>query len=532
MSASFATSTEKLAKAIHATEAVQKSAREFLKAQSGWTDAFNEWAEEEANPAIKAAWSSSMPVFEKWSDAQAEFIAEMRSFVYYDMGLLMGAAQDYHAATKATDKARSNLKKKQDAASKPGERGTKAGALVPEAKGDLNKCKMVEARERDRFTKLKHAVMKNSMLQVSSNYLQMFSKGAHLFNGVYDVVELMPEDPPENPTSFDAMGEMMTKSNEAVQNIPDSVECRYPGIFLHKKAEKFGKEKKRFFQLEQPEGGGPGAVFAYYVDLQKGIPFTRKGEVTLTPATEIEVKRREILISNADRRWVLVAKTSEEARWWSGLLVKAAQVGLPDYAEYRPVEVQVNDVCDLEDERLRLDTSARVRPSNTTPGMIEAGESPNADLSNEDQYTINNAFKSEEGEGTLDVQIGDVVAVGEKGDDWWFVADSKGNDGWCPAAFLDPMASAAAPAPAPAAAAAASSSSNPVPAAAAAEEAPEQAGRYVRAAYDNEGAEEDELNFNEGDRIFQIQDADEYGWSRGVLNGVEGIYPAAYVEEE
>jgi hypothetical protein len=116
--------------------------------------------------------------------------------------------------------------------------------------------------------------------------------------------------------------------------------------------------------------------------------------------------------------------------------------------------------------------------------------------------------------------------------DWWFVADSKGNDGWCPAAFLDPMASPAAPAPAPAAAAAASSSSNPVPAAAAAEEAPEQAGRYVRAAYDNEGAEEDELNFNEGDRIFQIQDADEYGWSRGVLNGVEGIYPAAYVEEE
>jgi hypothetical protein len=30
-----------------------QSAREFLKAQSGWTDAFNEWAEEEANPAIK-----------------------------------------------------------------------------------------------------------------------------------------------------------------------------------------------------------------------------------------------------------------------------------------------------------------------------------------------------------------------------------------------------------------------------------------------------------------------------------------------
>eukprot|EP00035_Acanthoeca_spectabilis_P021382 m.437899 g.437899 ORF g.437899 m.437899 type:complete len:525 (+) comp18175_c0_seq1:46-1620(+) len=523
MSASFASSTEKLAKAIQATEAVQKSAREFLKAQSAWTDAFVEWAGEETNPAIKTAWTASQPIFEEWSDAQAEFIAEMRSFVYYDMGLLMGAAQDYHAATKATDKARSNLKKKQDAAAKPGERGTKASALVPEAKSELNKCKMVEARERDRFTKLKHAVMKISMLQVSSNYLQLFSKGAHLFNGVYDVVELMPEDPPDNPNAFENMSEMMTKSKEAEMNIPDSVECRYPGIFLHKKAEKFGKEKKRFFQLEQPEGGAPGAVFAYYVDLQKGLPVNRKGEVTLTPASGIEVKGREILIENADRRWVLVAKTPEEARWWSKLLVKAAKTGVPDYATYVPVEVEVEDVCDLEDERLRLDTSAR-RP-NVSPGVDDA-DSPAAAAG--EQYKINNDFKSDEGEGTLDVRIGDIVVVGEKGDDWWFVADLSGNDGWCPAAFLDPLDGPSADAdPAPAAASA------PEPSASGGGDAPPGVeGRYVRAAYDNEGAEEDELNFNEGDRIFQIQDADEYGWSRGILNGVEGIYPAAYVEEE
>lgn len=522
MSASFASSTEKLSKAIHATEAVQKSAREFLKAQSAWYEAFDSWAAEESNPSIKTAWAGAAPIFENWSDSQAEFIAEMRSFVYYDMGLLMGTAQDYHNATRATDRARSNLKKKQDAAAKPGERGQKASALVPQAKADLNKCKMVEARERDRFTQLKHAVIKNAMLQVSSNYLQLFSKGAHLFNGVYDVFETMPEDPPPGTgTAFEGQAEMMQKSKEAQDNIPDSVECRYPGIFLHKKAEKFGKEKKRFFQLEQPEGGGPGAVFAYYVDVSKGLPEQRKGEVMLTAASEIEVKRREILISNADRKWVLVAKTPEEARWWASLLIKASRNGVPDYALYRPVEIDVAEVQDLEDERLRLDTVSRRK--TVSP---QADDDSTAVLEGE-QYKVNSAFKSEEGEGTLDLQVNDVVIVGEKGDDWWFVADTSGNDGWCPAAFLDPMGAAAAPAPEPVAAPVA----EPAPVAA---EAPagQSEGRYVRAAYDNEGAEEDELSFKEGDRIFQTEEADEYGWSRGILNGVEGIYPAAYVEEE
>lgn len=147
------------------------------------------------------------------------------------------------------------------------------------------------------------------------------------------------------------------------------------------------------------------------MDLQKGLPVNRKGEVTLTPASGIEVKGREILIENADRRWVLVAKTPEEARWWSKLLVKAAKTGVPDYATYVPVEVEVEDVCDLEDERLRLDTSAR-RP-NVSPGVDDA-DSPAAAAG--EQYKINNDFKSDEGEGTLDVRIGDIVVVGEKGD--------------------------------------------------------------------------------------------------------------------
>ena len=33
-------------------------------------------------------------------------------------------------------------------------------------------------------------------------------------------------------------------------------------------------------------------------------------------------------------RWVLTAKTSEEAKWWATLLNKASKSGVPDYAVY------------------------------------------------------------------------------------------------------------------------------------------------------------------------------------------------------
>ena len=52
----------------------------------------------------------------------------------------------------------------------------------------------------------------------------------------------------------------------------------------------------------------------------------------------------------------------------------------------------------------------------------------------------------------------------------------------------------------------------------------------VKALFDHEGEDEDELNFAIGDVIEVIDQSDE-GWWRGRFNGAEGLFPANYVEK-
>ena len=58
----------------------------------------------------------------------------------------------------------------------------------------------------------------------------------------------------------------------------------------------------------------------------------------------------------------------------------------------------------------------------------------------------------------------------------------------------------------------------------------QDAGIPVRALYDFQGMEDDELNFKEGDVLTQLSSQDDQGWCQGRFQGKVGHFPGSYVE--
>jgi hypothetical protein len=114
-----------LTKAVETTELVQKAAREFMLANAQFTDAFAKWAVEDENAkdsGVGQMLSLAGPIFNEMLTAQCEYIANIRSFVYYEMGQLRGITRDFAVALKKREAAAAQVEKRKNSRDKAKEK--------------------------------------------------------------------------------------------------------------------------------------------------------------------------------------------------------------------------------------------------------------------------------------------------------------------------------------------------------------------------------------------------------------------------
>lgn len=549
---------EKLKDAISSVEPVQKAARDLMLAQASFAESFTDWADSQPEgSSIKGTLQSMQPLFTSLTEAQCEYIAMLRSFVYYEMSQLQAITHDQLIAQKARELATANLQRKSDAVAKLQEKGgdptktAKAEAMKSKAKEDLAKAQRTEATAIFTRDYSQVRIFKQAFKVLSSSGERLAQQERIVWDALYKSVDAIPEPEPGQgsmvmdngvPVPVPECGQAITEAQDSLQEVQPKFYCRYPGVFFHKKAEKVGREKKRFFQLEPPDEAVEGSRLGYYVDIKDGVGIEKKGIVQLDATTEMKTEGPTIYIKTGARTWQLIAKNDREAVFWKKLF-DVGRTGITEAYLYQPMRAPIPNeeiLTRLAGEAAKgasiyIDSeSAGATLSMNDDSDIKKGMTKNPLASAPQErpastmamsYVVLEDYVSPEGEGTLNVRVGESVEIQEKGaEGWWYAFISDENQGWIPADCCQDPSSASAPEAAP------------IP-----EEEPKQAdtnttmpaagsGDMHKMLEDYKSLEgEGTLDLKAGD-VVDIQEKGD-GWWFGVApDGTEGWLPATLVE--
>jgi len=142
-------------------------------------------------------------------------------------------------------------------------------------------------------------------------------------------------------------------------------------------------------------------------------------------------------------------------------------------------------------------------PTTTTASVEQPFQAASESQGTGEQAEVLFDFIPQE-EGELACKQGDVLDILERLDDEWIHASLNGREGMVPAAYVQTIETF---------------------------QADHEAYYTAVALYDFEAQDEEELSFKEGD-IITLSDYSDEAWWYGTLNGIEGRFPASYVNAQ
>lgn len=245
------------------------------------------------------------------------------------MRTLTLSSKAHEKVAKDLERCEAQLEKKNAAVAKGGSNVEQAKEQQAKAANAVKEAASAEETSRAEYVRVRELASTNGLKNLSQSYQRWMAKGLVLFSTAHGVATGLHHTGGGPADTEGVRATVCTNQVKVAQKLmleeDKRLRMRYPGTFLYKKAEKRGMEKKRFFQLEPPGAGGEGeggeapssssdqCQFVYYTGVP---PAERKGGIAIRSTTEIMTRGKEILIKNTDRKWILSAKTAEEASWY------------------------------------------------------------------------------------------------------------------------------------------------------------------------------------------------------------------------